>query len=287
MKNALSIDFEDWFQPFAARAVGGWERFPSRVPADTQRLLAVLNKYDVRCTFFVLGQVAEKFPDAVRAIHAAGHEIGSHCYRHLPLYKQERRQFEAEMRRSLDFLEDLTGEKVLGFRAPFFSLRQDSLWAIDSLKNLGLVYDSSMHPTAGVFHGYRNGGRLPYTHPNGVREFPITTYEMLGVSLPFGGGMYYRLLPYPVIRAGLRRINAGNVPGNIYFHPREFDPDLPRMSGVGVAMKLIVYAGTKTLKSKLERLLQDFEFCPLRDLLEIFEEGSGNGHPTLLTQEMQ
>src|SRR5690242_10876069 len=105
MRNALSIDFEDWYQPFVARSVPGWEAYPSRVPEDTRRLLAVLGKYNVRCTFFVLGEVAEKFPEEIRAIHRAGHEIASHGYRHLPLYAQQPQQFEAEMRKSLDFLQ--------------------------------------------------------------------------------------------------------------------------------------------------------------------------------------
>jgi polysaccharide deacetylase family protein (PEP-CTERM system associated) len=226
----------------------------------------VLEKHDVRCTFFILGEVAERFPDCVKRIHAAGHEIGSHSYRHLPLYQQEQGRFEVEMRQSLDFLAELTGEKVLGFRAPFFSLRADSLWAIDSLKRLGFVYDSSINPTVGVFHGSTVGGRLPFTHQNGLREFPITTVSVLGLSLPFGGGVYYRLLPYWAIRRGLEKINRENVAGNIYFHPREFDPDLPRLKA-GVKMKLIVYAGTKSLESKLERMLEDFEFCPMREFL--------------------
>lgn len=264
MRNALSIDFEDWFQPFAARSVPGWEAYPSRVPEDTRRLLGVLGKYKVRCTFFILGEVAEKFPDEIRAIHRAGHEIGSHGYRHLPLFAQEPKQFEAEMRKSLDYLQELTGEPVLGFRAPFFSLRQDSLWAIDSLHRLGLKYDSSIQPTAAVFHGYSGAGREPFTHGNGLKEFPITTYPALGMPIPFGGGMYYRLLPYTVIRAGLRRLNRKNITGNIYFHPREFDPDLPRMKS-NWKLKLIVYAGTKTLEAKLERMLQDFTFVPMRE----------------------
>lgn len=265
MKNALSIDFEDWFQPFAARGITGWEQFPSRVPEDTRRLLNVLGKYNVRCTFFVLGEVAEKFPDEIRALHRAGHEIGSHGYRHLPLFQQEQSQFEKEMRGSLDLLKQLTGEPVLGFRAPFFSIRHDSLWAIDSLHRLGLKYDTSINPIAGAFHGYSKGGRLPYDHPNGLREFPITTYSAAGMTIPFGGGMYYRLLPYPIIRAGLKRLNRRNIAGNIYFHPREFDPDLPKL-GSGLKMKLIVYAGTKTLEAKLERMLQDFTFVPMREL---------------------
>ncbi|HVT88981.1 MAG TPA: polysaccharide deacetylase family protein [Tepidisphaeraceae bacterium] len=265
MKNALSIDFEDWFQPFAARNIDGWQQYPSRVPSDTKRLLTVLAKYNVRCTFFVLGEVAEKFPEEIRAIHRAGHEIGSHGYRHLPLFKLQPDEFEKEMRQSLDFLKQLTGEPVLGFRAPFFSIRKDSLWAIDSLRKLGLQYDTSINPIAGAFHGYRDGGRFPYTHSNGLKEFPITTYSMAGLSIPFGGGMYYRLLPYPVIRAGLRSLNKKNIAGNVYFHPREFDPDLPRLK-TGLKMKLIVYAGTKTLEEKLERLLQDFTFIPMREL---------------------
>jgi polysaccharide deacetylase family protein (PEP-CTERM system associated) len=265
MRNALSIDFEDWFQPFAARSVPGWQEYPSRVPHDTKRLLAVMEKHKVRCTFFVLGEVAERFPEEIRALHRAGHEIGSHGYRHVPLFKQDQQQFEAEMRRSLDFLQELTGEPVLGFRAPFFSIREGSLWAIDSLHRLGLKYDSSINPIAGLFHGYRAGGRLPYYHPNGLKEIPITTYSLAGVSVPFGGGMYYRLLPYPVIRAGLRRLNRKNIAGNVYFHPREFDPDLPRLK-TGLKMKLIVYAGTAGLEAKLERMLEDFTFVPLKEI---------------------
>lgn len=265
MKNALSIDFADWFQPFAARSIPGWEQHSSRVPEDTRRLLDVLNRHNVRCTFFVLGETAEKFPDEIWALHEAGHEIASHGYRHVPLFHQEQKQFEKEMRGSLDLLKQLTGEPVLGFRAPFFSIRSDTLWAIDSLHRLGLRYDSSINPIAGVLHGYRGGGRFPYDHPNGLREFPITTYRMLGLTIPFGGGVYYRLLPYPIIRAGLRRLNRQNIAGNIYFHPREFDPDLPRLK-TGLKMHLIVYAGTRTLEGKLERMLQDFTFVPMREL---------------------
>ena len=127
MQNALSIDFEDWYQPFAARSVPGWQAYPSRVPEDTRRLLNVLGKHNTRCTFFVLGEVAEKFPDEIREIHRAGHEIGSHGYRHLPLFEQEPQQFEAEMRKSLDFLQDLIGEPVLGFRAVLFIARRFAL----------------------------------------------------------------------------------------------------------------------------------------------------------------
>ena len=181
-------------------------------------------KFNVRCTFFVLGEVAERFPDQVRAIHRAGHEIASHGYRHVPLFAQEPGQFEAEMRRSLDTLRQLAGEPVLGFRAPFFSLRRDSLWAIESLKRLGLTYDSSIYPTAAMFHGYRRGGRLPFTHPNGLREFPITTYPVAGLPVPFGGGVYFRLLPYPIIRAGLKRLNRQHIIGNIYFHRASSTP---------------------------------------------------------------
>ena len=276
-RHALSIDFEDWFQAFAARGIGGWEQYPSRVPKDTERLLAVFAKHNVRCTFFVLGEVAEKFPDEIRAIHRAGHEISSHCYRHLPLFKQEPAQFEREMRGSLDFIGNLIGEPVLGFRAPFFSLREDSLWAIDSLHRLGLKYDSSINPIASALHGYRGAQRTIFTHPNGLIEFPITTYPLLGTNLPLGGGMYYRLLPYPIIRKGLRRIVARNEPLNIYFHPREFDPDLPRIKA-GPKMYLINYAGTATLEAKLERLMQDFSFVPMREiLLSPSPAGRGSG----------
>lgn len=267
MRNALSIDFEDWYQAFAARSIPGWEQYPSRVPRDTERLLTVLAKHNAKCTFFILGEVAEKFPNEIRAIHQAGHEIGSHGHRHLPLFKQEQARFEEETRASNAFLEDLTGERVLGFRAPFFSVRQDSLWAIDSLHKLGFTYDSSMNPIAGLLHGYQGAGRSAFTHPNGLHELPITTYRMPGLTLPFGGGVWYRLLPYPAIRTGLKRLNRRGVAGNIYFHPREFDPDLPRIKA-GWKMYLINYAGTRTLEHKLERMLQDFTWVPVKDYLK-------------------
>jgi len=265
VRNALSIDLEDWFQPFVRRALSGWEQYGSRVPQETERLLAVLGEHGVRCTFFVLGELAERFPDVIRSIHGAGHEIGSHGYRHVPLFTLEPAQFEAEMRPSLDYLAQLTGEAVQGFRAPYFSLRAESLWAIESLHRLGLKYDSSINPTAKVLHGYRQGGRLPYHHPNGLKEYPVTTYPVLGLPMPFGGSLYYRLLPYPVIRAGLRRLSRRNIAANLYFHPRDFDPDLPRLE-TSLALKLIMYVGTSTLEAKLERLLQDFRFVPLREL---------------------
>jgi len=266
MQNALSVDFEDWYQPLAARDVSGWERFPSRVPDDTQRLLELLGRHGVRCTFFMLGEIATQFPDAVRAIHRAGHEIACHGYRHVPLYAQRREDFERETREAIDRLEQLTGERVQGFRAPFFSIRRESWWAIDSLRQLGVVYDSSIHPTAGVLHGYRDGGRVPYTHPNGLREFPITTFPLAGAAVPFGGGVYYRLLPYPCIRFGLRRLNRRDIGGNVYFHPREIDPDLPHLR-TGWRLKLILYAGTRSFDRKLEHLLDDFSFGPIRDWL--------------------
>lgn len=266
MRNALTVDFEDWYQPFAARGVTGWERYPSRVPDDTRRLVDLLGRHGVCATFFVLGEVADRFPDAVRAIHRAGHEVASHGHRHVPLYAQTQHDFERETRESLDRLAQLTGEPVVGFRAPFFSVRRDSWWAIDSLRALGLEYDSSIHPTAGLLHGFRDGGRLPYTHPNGLREFPITTYDLGRVVLPFGGGVYYRLLPYAIIRRGLGRLNRRLVGGTIYLHPRELDADLPRLK-VGWRLRLIVYAGTRSFGTKLERLLDDFSFVPIRALL--------------------
>ena len=266
MRNALSIDFEDWYQAFAARGIGGWDHYPSRVPRDTERLLSVLDKYKTKITFFILGEVAEKFPDEIRAIHRAGHEIGSHGYRHVPLYQQDQTTFERETRASNEFLTSLTGEPVLGFRAPFFSIREGSLWAIDSLRKLGFTYDTSMNPIAGALHGYAGAGRSAYTHPNGLHELPITTYRAAGVTLPFGGGMWYRLLPYFAIRTGLRRLNRRSVAGNVYFHPREFDPDLPRIRA-GLKLYLINYAGTATLEQKLERMLQDFQWIPVRDYL--------------------
>jgi polysaccharide deacetylase family protein (PEP-CTERM system associated) len=267
IRNALSIDFEDWYQAFAARSIPGWDQYPTRVPRDTERLLTLLDKYKVRCTFFMLGDVAEKFRSETLAIHRAGHEIGSHGYRHLPLYRQDPAVFERETEASKKFLEDLTGAAVLGFRAPFFSVREETRWAIDALHRIGFKYDTSINPIAGSLHGYTGAARSPYTHPNGLHELPITTLRLPGLTVPFGGGMWYRLLPYPAIRTGLRRLARRGVAGNIYFHPREFDPDLPRIKA-GWKMYLINYAGTATLERKLERMLRDFTWVPVKDYLQ-------------------
>jgi hypothetical protein len=124
-----------------------------------------------------------------------------------------------------------------------------------------------MNPIAGALHGYKGAGRFAFTHPNGLHELPITTYRMPGLTIPFGGGVWYRLLPYPAIRTGLRRLNRQSIAGNIYFHPREFDPDLPRIKA-GWKMYLINYAGTKTLEYKLERMLQDFTWVPVKEFLQ-------------------
>ena len=265
VKNGLSVDFEDWHQPFAARSISEWKNFESRVPQDTERILGLFERLNVRATFFVLGEVAELFPDCIRAIHRAGHEIASHGYRHLPLSEQERCLFDLELRGSLEFLGELTGEPVLGFRAPFFSLGPDTLWAVESLKRLGLKYSSSIHPTVSLFHGFRSAPQQPFDHPNGLREFPITTLPLPGIPIPFGGGLYYRLLPYAAIRCGLRWLNRRNRPSVVYFHPRELDASLPRLR-VGPTLDLIVYTGVDSFESKLVRLIQDFRFVPLREL---------------------
>jgi polysaccharide deacetylase family protein (PEP-CTERM system associated) len=275
MNNALSVDVEDYFHVAAfARQVdpATWDRFPMRVERYTHRLLDLLDQQGTRATFFVLGWVAERVAGLSRAIANRGHEVACHGYSHQLVYEQTPTVFREETIRAKALLEDQVQRPVLGYRAASYSLTRRSLWAIDILAELGFVYDSSIFPIHHDRYGIPESPRWPYrlTSRTGrtLIEFPISTVSILGYRLPATGGGYFRLYPYALTRWCLARINrVDGQAAMFYIHPWEIDSEQPRISA-GVLSTFRHYTNLKRCEGRLRRLLKDFNFAPVKDVLE-------------------
>ena len=262
--NALSIDVEDWFQvsafaPHIDRA--DWDRLPCRVERNVDRLLELLAGSRARATFFTLGWIAERYPQLVRRIHAAGHEVASHGYGHLRASEQSREQFRNDIRSARALLEDQAGAPVRGYRAPSFSIGRDNLWAFDELAEAGYRYSSSVYPVAHDHYGMPEAPRFPWQVREGLTEIPVTTARMAGRNWPAGGGGYFRLAPYAVSRWAIARVNREDRrPAIFYMHPWEIDPGQPRMNGVGFKTRFRHYLNLERTERRLGRLLEDFRW---------------------------
>lgn len=276
MLNALTFDIEDYFQVEAFKQhipYNEWPNYESRVVANTQKILAILDERNVKATFFILGWVAERAPQMVKAIAANGHEIASHGYAHQMVYTQTPEAFETDFAKSLEILEGLSGQKVLGYRAPTYSIIEQSYWALDILAKYGLQYDSSIFPITHDRYGIPNAPRFPYPiyEKNGRRliEFPLSTLRVGKWNLPIAGGGYMRLLPYLVMKFGLRHLNRQGQPGIIYLHPWELDPDQPRIPNIRATTKFRHYVNLHATAFKLRSFVHDFEFAPIRNVLRL------------------
>jgi polysaccharide deacetylase family protein (PEP-CTERM system associated) len=271
--NALTVDVEDYYQVEAFTDVvhrEDWPTWESRVVRNTQILLEMFARHQVHSTFFILGYVAEKHPDLVREIAAAGHEVACHSYYHRLVYTQTPEEFRQDLRSAKQQLEDLIGSAVLGYRAPSYSITAQSLWALDILIEEGFVYDSSIFPVHHDRYGMPEAERFPHLlhRPAGeIIEFPPSTVRVGGMNWPISGGGYFRLYPYSLFRQGWRRINKREAEVAIFFlHPWEIDPAQPIVPGT----RLNIWRHRVNLKrtqAKLERLLKDFSFAPVRQVL--------------------
>jgi polysaccharide deacetylase family protein (PEP-CTERM system associated) len=269
----MTIDVEDYFhvsnfEPVVDRA--SWPSRESRVEANTDRLLAIFERGGVTATFFVLAWVAERCPQLVRRIVAAGHEVASHGYGHRLIYDQTRDEFRDDVRRAKQLLEQVTGQKVDGYRAPSFSVTSRSLWALDVLIEEGYTYDSSVFPVHHDRYGIPDADRHAgiVERPGGtIVEVPASTVRMAGVNWPVGGGGYFRLLPYGWTRWGIRRVNAHEgAPAVFYLHPWEVDPGQPRLPAPPLA-RYRHYCNLAGTERRLERLLREFPFGTMRALI--------------------
>ena len=266
----FTVDVEEYYQvsalePYVPR--GAWSAQESRVELGTDRLLQLMEAHDVRGTFFTLGLVAERHPALVRRVVSAGHEVASHGWDHRRVTDQAPGLFRTSVRRTKQLLEDLTGEPVTGYRAPSYSIVGGREWALDILLEEGYRYDSSLFPVRRWGSGYPAGGRDPHwlDRPAGrLLEFPPATLRRLGWNLPAGGGAYFRLLPYGLVRGALRDAGRRGVPATFYIHPWEVDPDQPRFA-VPPLTRVRHYGGLARTASRLVRLLSEFRFGSIRE----------------------
>lgn len=262
--NALTVDVEDYFQvsalaPLIAR--GSWEQRECRVERNVERLLALFAQTGASATFFTLGWIAERHPQLVRRIVAAGHELASHGYGHLRATDQTRAEFAQDVRRAKGLLEDIGGQRVQGYRAPSFSIAHGNLWAFDELFEAGYRYSSSVYPVRHDHYGMPDAPRFRYEARPGLTEIPITTARVLGRNLPAGGGGYFRFAPYRISRWALRRVNTlEKRPAIFYLHPWEIDPGQPRVPGTGLKTRFRHYVNLDKTEARLARLLRDFRW---------------------------
>jgi polysaccharide deacetylase family protein (PEP-CTERM system associated) len=264
--NAFTVDLEDWFQGLEIHN-DRWGEFEDRLAIGTGRLLDLLDEAGVRATFFVLGSAAESAPDLVRLIHARGHEIGTHGHSHQFVYRMGAASFAADLARSLAVLREIIDAPIYGHRAPYFSITDKSPWAFQVMRDQGLRYDSSVFPVRNYRYGIPHAPRSIYRPEPGLVEFPISTVRLLRTNLPVGGGAYFRLLPYTLSRLGLRRINSSGSPAVFYIHPWELDPDQPLLE-LPRRISLTHYRNLAKTSRRLRKLLRDFRFAPMGQVLE-------------------
>ena len=274
MKNALTVDLEDYYHVSAYRhsiVEAQWSTQQDRVERNTDLLLQWLGEAGVKATFFTLGWVAEQHPHIIRRLVEQGHEIACHSLRHRVVYEMSPEEFREDTRRAKELLENVSGTAILGYRAPSFSITDESTWAFEILAGLGFTYDSSIFPVRHPNYGMPRISRAPFmvnTRHGQIVEFPLPTLEFAGRRSPLGGGAYLRLLPYWYTRWGIRYLNAcENRRVCVYLHPWEVDPGQPRLNGTLTA-RFRHRLGLSGLEKKFRSLLRDFEFCPLSVLLK-------------------
>ena len=272
--NAMSVDVEEHFHVSVFDGIvprATWDAMESRVVSNTSRLLALFEEYEVRATFFVLGCVAERHPDLVARIAAAGHEVASHGYAHRLIYDQTPSAFRQDVRQAKRILEDAAGRPVVGYRAPSYSITPRSLWALDILVEEGYEYDSSIFPIRHDRYGIPVSARQPYAierKAGSIIEVPASTTRVGPWNLPIAGGGYFRLLPYWWTRWGIGRVNRTEErPAIFYIHPWEIDPDQPRLPA-GRMGRVRHYRNLEKTESRLRRLLADFKFDTVQSIVD-------------------
>lgn len=281
----LSLDVEDWFHLVGAGldyqfkkpdgGIASWETRTCRVDQNTRWILDLLDEYGVKATFFILGWIAERFPKLVLEIHNRGHEVASHSYWHRIVYTLEPEEFRQDLRRSVDVLQDITGQKVHGFRASTASITD---WAIDIIAEEGLTYDSSLFPV--TYHDVY--GRLTGTQidlpierlSNGLWEVKLSSLKFLGKHIPWSGGGYFRLVPYPLFKWGVTKILRCQGVFQFFIHPWELDNDSPVLQELKPVYKFRRYIFIHKTRPRFRRLINDFTFLPVLQGLTQFQEFS-------------
>ncbi len=265
VRNALSVDVEDWFQVGAFETVidrKDWETLDRRVETNTDTVLALFAETGLKATFFTLGWVAQRHPQLIRRIVDQGHEIASHGWDHARVFTMTPAEFADDIARTKIALEDASGQKVTGYRAPSFSIDQRTPWAHEELARAGYDYSSSVAPIKHDHYGWADAPRFAFKPVEGAEliELPVTTAKFAGRTLAAGGGGFFRLLPYQFSRWAVSQVNAQDKSAIIYFHPWEIDPGQPRVANAPLKSKLRHYPNLSVMADKMRRLIGDFEW---------------------------
>jgi polysaccharide deacetylase family protein (PEP-CTERM system associated) len=276
--NGLSVDVEDWFQVGAFEKVidrRDWDGLACRVEGNCDRILRMFADAGVKGTFFTLGWVAERYPQMMRRIAAEGHEIASHGWDHARVFTMDAKSFAADIERARKVLEDTSGSKVSGYRAPSFSIDARTPWAHEVLAEQGYTYSSSVAPIVHDHYGWREAPRFAFRPIVGADfvEVPVTTVEVAGRRMAAGGGGFFRILPYALSRWAIARVNkADGRPALTYFHPWEIDPGQPRRADAPLRSRLRHYTNLDAMAGKLRRLLADFRWGRMDDVVRTEKE---------------
>lgn len=266
--NILTFDIEEWFHILdnkSTKTQKEWSNFSSRIYSNMDKIFQILDDSETQASFFVLGWIAEKYPEIIKEIKSRGYEIGSHTYSHQLVYNQTRGEFYQDVDRSVKILEDISGDKVKMFRAPGFSITETNKWAFEVLVELGIEIDSSVFPAGRAHGGMRayKSSKPSILQYNGVKlkEFPINTQQLLSKTLIFSGGGYFRLLPYIFIK----KFSKESDYIMSYFHPRDFDFNQPIIKDLSNVRKFKSYVGLKGSEKKLKAWISDFNFIDIKE----------------------
>ena len=278
----LSIDIEDWYQGLELNK-STWNQYEKRIDYSINLLIDLLDKCQTKATCFVLGKVAEENPQLIKMISDAGHEIGTHGYSHEKIYNLEPEEFRRELKRSINILQDITGNYIAGHRAAFFSITKKSLWALDILSEEGILYDSSIQSVHNYRYGIPSANRLPSTirtkNNNKIFEIPVSTFPIGKFNLPLGGGAYLRLYPFFIFKNLLKKLEKRGETPCLYLHPWELDSKQPKIN-LPFRISFTHYTNLKTTAQKLSIILNDFKFRPIKEVfdtelkqIEIYKSG--------------
>ena len=265
LPNAMTVDVEDYFQVSAfenAIPRRDWASMPARLPHNVERILQLFESENVKATFFALGWVCEKFPELIRDIAAAGHEVASHGHEHSRVGTFSPKLFRRDVEGTRKRLEDISGTSVIGYRAPSFSINAETLWAHDVLLESGYKYSSSVFPIKHDHYGLAEAPRFPFlSSSEGILEIPLSSLSLFNRNWPCAGGGYFRLLPLCYSKWAMRRINQKEkMPGVFYFHPWEIDPDQPRIKGISAMSKFRHYVNLSRFERRLIEMLRSFRW---------------------------
>jgi len=273
--NFLTVDVEDYFMVSAfsdSVRIHHWGNFESRIENNTLKILDIIDKYFVKGTFFVLGWVAEHYPEIVKEIDRRGHEIACHSYCHRLVYNMTSEEFREDTRKAKAIIEGIIGKEISGYRAPSYSITENSIWALKILAEEGFKYDSSIFPIRHDRYGFPAYSRFPIMEKTGtngkILEIPLSTINILGRNLPVGGGGYLRMYPQWITHWAIRELNEKEKRSAVvYVHPWELDPDQPRFQGT-LLSKFRHYINLEKTEGRLESLFGAFKFCSIRDIFQ-------------------